>query len=144
MNKLIAMAVSSFLASAALAQTPSATEWKYRTPRLDRVAVDALLATPQKLVVIDVRRPDEVGAKGSFPVYLSIQATDVEKNTAWIPRDRVILTVSNHAHRAGAAGDVLASKGFKVAGATGSEDYEAEGGKAVVRVVPPARPASAP
>jgi hypothetical protein len=48
----------------------------------------------------------------------------------------VILTVSNHAHRAGAAGDLLASKGFKVAGAAGSEDYEAEGGK-IARIVPP-------
>jgi len=114
-------------------------EWKYQTPRLDRAAVDALLAKPQQLVVIDVRRPDELTAKGGFPVYLNIQAKEIEKSLAYIPKDRVILTVSNHAHRAGAAGDLLSSKGFNVAGATGSEDYEAQGGRAVLRVLPPAK-----
>jgi rhodanese-related sulfurtransferase len=84
-----------------------------------------------------VRRPDEVTAKGSFPVYLSVQAKDLEKNLAYIPKDRIVLTVSNHAHRAGAAGDLLSSKGFKVAGAAGSEDYEAQGGK-IARIAPPA------
>jgi rhodanese-related sulfurtransferase len=136
---LLSAAVLSFTTSFAFAQTaaPAAQQpWTYKTKQLDRAAVDALLAKPEKLLVIDVRRPDEVSVKGSFPVYLSIQAKDVEKSLAWIPKDRVILTVSNHAHRAGAAGDLLASKGFKVAGAAGSEDYEAEGGK-IARIVPP-------
>jgi len=63
---------------------------------------------------------------------------------AYIPKDRAILTVSNHARRAGAVGDLLSSKGLKVAGATGSEDYEAQGGKALVRVpVPVKKPAAA-
>ena len=140
---------ATFLGLAAIAThaqqaAPAADVWKYKTQRLDRAAVDALLAEPQKLVVIDVRRPDELQAKGSFPVYLNIQAKEVDKGLAYIPKDRAILTVSNHAHRAGAVGDLLTSKGFKVAGATGSEDYEAQGGKAVVRVLPPAKPASAP
>jgi rhodanese-related sulfurtransferase len=78
-----------------------------------------------------------VVAKGSFPVFLNIQAKDVENRLAYIPKDRVIVTVSNHAHRAGAIGDLLTSKGFKVAGAAGSEDYEAQGGK-IVRIAPPA------
>ncbi len=120
----------------------AAKPWTYKTHRLDRAAVDALLAKPAKLVVIDVRRPDELTAKGGFPVYLSIQAKDLEKSLAYIPKDRAILTVSNHAYRAGAAGDVLAAKGFKVAGATGSEDYEAQGG-VIKRVAPVARPAAA-
>jgi rhodanese-related sulfurtransferase len=111
--------------------------WTYKTRQLDRAAIDALLAKPEKLIVIDVRRPDEVTAKGSFPVYLSVQAKDLEKNLAYIPKDRIVLTVSNHAHRAGAAGDLLSSKGFKVAGAAGSEDYEAQGGK-IARIAPPA------
>jgi rhodanese-related sulfurtransferase len=115
----------------------AADVWTYQTKRLNRAEVDALLATPQKLVVIDVRRPDELTAKGSFPAYLNIQAKEVEKHLAYIPKDRVIVTVSNHAHRAGAVGDLLSGKGFKVAGAAGSEDYEAQGGTAVVRVSPP-------
>ncbi|PXX44056.1 rhodanese-like domain-containing protein [Undibacterium pigrum] len=117
--------------------------WKYKTKRLERNEVDALLAKPEKLVVIDVRRPDELTAKGSFPVYLNIQNKELEKSLAYIPKDRVILTVSNHAVRAGAAGDLLAAKGFTVAGATGSEDYEAQGGTITKIAAPPPRNAAA-
>ena len=117
--------------------------WKYKTRQLDRAQVDKLLAQPGKLVVIDVRRPDELVVKGSFPAYLNIQTGEIEKNIAYIPKDRAVLTVSNHAHRAGVVGDLLSSKGFKVAGATGSEDYEAQGGTAVVRVKHPVKAVSA-
>ncbi|RZT04472.1 Rhodanese-related sulfurtransferase [Duganella sp. CF402] len=116
--------------------------WTYKTKQLERAEVDALLAAPEKLVVLDVRRPDEVAAKGSFPVFLNIQAKDVENRLAYIPKDRVIVTVSNHAHRAGAIGDLLTSKGFKVAGAAGSEDYEAQGGK-IVRIAAPVKAVAA-
>lgn len=116
--------------------------WTYKTKQLERAEVDALLAAPEKLVVLDVRRPDEVVAKGSFPVFLNIQAKDVENRLAYIPKDRVIVTVSNHAHRAGAIGDLLTAKGFKVAGAAGSEDYEAQGGK-IVRIAAPVKAVAA-
>lgn len=129
-------------APAGKAAAPAADEWKYKTKRLDRAQIDALLANPAKVLVLDVRRPDEVVAKGSFPVYLSVQAKDLEKNLAFIPRDRAILTLSNHAHRAGAAGDLLASKGFDVAGAAGSEDYEAQGGSITRITPPPPKPAA--
>ena len=146
-KRLVAAIAFGMLASFAQAQAQgsaaAADPWNYKTRRLDRDAVDALLAQPQNLLVVDLRRPDELGPKGSFPVYLSVQADEVEKALPYLPKDRVILTVSNHAHRAGAAGDLLASKGFKVAGATGSQDYEAQGGKAVVHVLPPVKPASA-
>jgi len=150
-KSLLAAVILGLAASVSGAQTPAvanapatATDaWTHKTKRLDRAAVDALLARPQKLVVIDVRRPDELTAKGSFPVYLNIQAKQLESALPYIPKDRVILTVSNHAHRAGDAGDLLTNKGFKVAGATGSEDYEAQGGTALVRIPVPAKPASA-
>jgi rhodanese-related sulfurtransferase len=112
--------------------------WKYQVKRLTSAEIDTLLAKPEKLLVIDVRRPDELTVKGSFPVYLNIQAKEIEKYLAYIPKDRAIITVSNHAHRAGAVGDILAAKGYKVAGASGSEDYEAQGGKAIIKVVAPA------
>ena len=118
-------------ASAARAPQP----WVYQTRQLDRAAIDALLAQPTQLLVIDVRRPDELTKYGGFPVYLSVQAKDVEKYLPFIPKDRVILTVSNRAHRAGAVGDLLSSKGYQVAGAAGSEDYREQGG-AVTKVAP--------
>ena len=134
-------------ASTVLAQVPGAAPagttadaaaWKYQTKRLDVAEVDALLARPQEIVVLDVRRPDELIKYGSFPVFLNVQNRDLEKHLAYLPKDRAILTVSNHAQRAGAAGDLLRAKGFKVAGATGSEDYEQAGGKAVVHIQAPA------
>lgn len=130
--------------AAAPAAAASAPAWKYQTQRLSRVQVDALLARPEQIVVLDIRRPDELIKYGSFPAFLNIQHKDLEKHLAYLPRDRVILTVSNHAQRAGAAGDLLTAKGFKVAGATGSEDYEQEGGQQVQHIqAPPPRAAAA-
>jgi hypothetical protein len=39
---------------------------------LTRAQFDALLAKPDQLLILDVRRPDEVKDIGGFPVYLSI------------------------------------------------------------------------
>jgi len=110
-------------------EAPAAAEYKYKTPKLNRAQFDALLAKPDQLLIIDVRRPDELATIGGFPVYLSIQAKEVENSLAFIPKDRSIVTVSNHAGRAGASADLLASKGFKVVGAVGAQNYEEEGGK---------------
>jgi rhodanese-related sulfurtransferase len=109
----------------------------YKTPKLSRAQVDALLANPGQVVFIDVRRPDELSKIGGFPVYLSVQSKDLEKALAYIPKDRSIVTVSNHAIRAFRSGDLLSDKGFKVAGAVGVQDYEAEGGT-LTKVAPPA------
>ena len=93
------------------------------------------------MLVIDVRRPDEIGSIGGFPVYLNVQVADLEKRLPSIPKDRVIITVSNHAARAGRAADLLQKNGFNVAGAAGAQDYEAEGG-ALVKIVAPVRSAA--
>ena len=150
MKTLNALALVALLGLTAVAQAQTAAsapaaaaEWKYKTQRLKAAEVDALLAQPEKLLVLDLRRPDELIKYGSFPVFLNIQNKDLDKQLAWLPKDRAILTVSNHAQRAGRAGDLLTEKGFKVVGATGSEDYENEGGKAVAHIQPPAPRAQA-
>jgi rhodanese-related sulfurtransferase len=120
------------------ASAPAAQEWTYKTKRLSVAEVDALLAKPEKVLLLDVRRPDELIKYGSFPAYLSIQNRDLEKSLAYLPKDRAIVTVSNHAQRAGAAGDLLTARGYTIAGAAGAEDYEQEGGKAVAHITPPA------
>ena len=151
MNKSKTLLLASMLAfgiTTAYAQTaastnaPAAQAWKYKAKRLERAEVDALLAQPDKLLVIDLRRPDELIKYGSFPVFISVQNKELEKHIAYLPRDRKILTVSNHAGRAGAAADLLASKGFDVAGATGSEDYEKQGGAAVSHITAPTQSAA--
>lgn len=123
--------------AAATAQPAAAAAYKWKTPKLNRAQIDALLAKPEKLLVIDLRRPDELTKIGGLPVYLSIQSTDLENELAYIPKDRSIVTVSNHAGRAGAAADLLTSKGFKVVGAIGVQNYEEEGGK-LTKIEPPA------
>lgn len=104
---------------------------------LSREELDQLLQHPEKLLVIDVRRPDEITAIGGLPVYLSIQAGDLEHSLAWIPKNRTIVTLSNHAARAGKAADLLSSHGFNVAGAAGAQTYEKDGGT-LTRIAPPA------
>jgi rhodanese-related sulfurtransferase len=141
---LLAIALSS---SMALAQQPPAApkEPNYKAHVLTPAELDKLIDKPNKLLIIDVRRPDEVSKNGGFPVYLSIQPDQLEKSLAWIPKDRSIVTVSNHAARGGVAADLLTSKGFKVAGTVGSQTYEEAGGKAVVHIaVPPPRTAPVP
>jgi rhodanese-related sulfurtransferase len=109
---------------------------------LTRAEFDALIAKPNQVLLIDVRRPDEVKDVGGFPVYLSIQIGELEKSLPWIPKDRTIITVSNHAGRGGRAADILASNGFKVAGTIGAQVYEQQGGK-LTKIVPPASQANA-
>jgi rhodanese-related sulfurtransferase len=98
---------------------------------LTRAEFDALLATPGRVLIIDVRRPTEIAQNGGFPVFLNIQADDLEKHLAEIPKDKPLILVSNHAHRGGIAADLLESKGFKIAGAIGAQVYESEGGKLI-------------
>jgi rhodanese-related sulfurtransferase len=107
---------------------------------LTRAEIDDLLSRPDQILIIDVRRPDEVKDIGGFPVYLSIQINDLEKSLAWIPKDRTIIALSNHAARGGRAADILTKAGFKVAGAAGAEDYESQGGTLTKIVPPPPNP----
>jgi len=107
-----------------------------KSPKIDRAQLDSLLSKPDQILIIDLRRPDEVSAIGGFPVYLSIQADQLEKSLAFIPKDRAIITVSNHAGRSGKSADLLASKGYNVAGYVGAQYYEEEGGT-LTKIVPP-------
>src|ERR1700732_1773614 len=112
------------LASAmSFAQQPGADQ-ATKAKILTRAEFDALLASPGRVLLIDVRRPTEIAQNGGFPVFLNLQAADLEKHMAEIPKERPLIVVSNHAHRAGIAADLLASKGFKIAGAIGAQVYE--------------------
>jgi len=115
--------------AASFAQQPAATASKAKI--FTREEFDALMAKPGSVLLLDVRRPTEIATNGGFPVYLNIQAADLEKHLAEIPKGKPIITVSNHAHRAGIAADFLESKGFKIAGAIGAQVYESQGGKLV-------------
>jgi rhodanese-related sulfurtransferase len=143
------LAAAALLATAnlALAQQPAAavavaTATPAISAKLNRQQVDGLLAYADQVLIIDVRRPDEISSIGGFPTYLSVQAKDIDNGAVFIPRDRTLITVSNHAGRALKAADALLAKGFKVAGATGAQDYEAQGGKLTKIAVPAPKVAS--
>jgi gluconolactonase len=137
MNRPLQLLLSSLLAcTGSIAAAPAAFA-QQATPAapavtaLSRAQIDAALARPSEVLVLDVRRPDEVGTIGGFPVYLSIQIGDLERSLAFIPRDRTIIAVSNHAARAQKAAALLAARGFKVLGAAGVQTYAEEGGTLV-------------
>lgn len=145
---LITLALSASLAIAAEAEPPKEVAkyvdpkpWDYKTKRLNREQLDKLLGHPEKILFIDVRRPDELTRIGGFPIYLSIQSKSLPESLEYIPKGRLIVTVSNRAHRAGNAGDILLSKGFKVAGAAGVLDYQDQGGSILKIAAPAPKPA---
>jgi len=110
---------------------------KFQAKVLSRAEFDDLFVKPDQILIIDVRRPDEIKDVGGFPVYLNIQIGDLEKSLAWIPKERTIITISNHAARGGRAADILTKKGFNVVGTIGVQTYEQAGGTFAAKVVVP-------
>ena len=142
LKKLVVVAMLSTVAFAQEASRPAEANGAHhettRAKKLTNAEFDAYLEHPEQILLIDVRRPDEVSSIGGFPVYLSIQIKDLRNHLNEIPKDKEIITVSNHAGRAAKAADLLESNGFKVLGAVGAGTYQADGGKLAVKIpVPP-------
>jgi len=96
---ILAAASSAMSAFAAEPVAAPAAKPKNLSHELTKVEFEQLLQKPNELLIIDLRRPDELTKIGGFPVYLSIQAKDLEQQLEWIPKGRTIVTVSNHAAR---------------------------------------------
>ena len=94
------------------AAQPGAAAERPAFKKITRARLDELLKEPGKVLVLDVRRPDELQTIGGFPVYVSIQAKELEQHLAFLPKDRAIVTVSNHAGRAGKAAELLEKRGL--------------------------------
>src|SRR4051812_4757618 len=147
MKKYLALGAALIAASTFAAEPAkppaAAAQPKSLAHELSNTEFEALLAHPEKLLIIDVRRPDELTKIGGFPVFLSVQIADLPSRLEWIPKDRTIVTVSNHAARSGRAADLLAAQGFKVAGTVGAQTFEEHGGTLTKFEVPPPRNPSA-
>ena len=98
---------------------------------------DEVTASNPDVILLDLRRPDEITNIGGFPVYLSIQFADIDKYWQHIPKGAKVITVSNHAARAVKAGDRLEANGVQILGAVGAQTYEQEGGT-IVHIKAPA------
>jgi rhodanese-related sulfurtransferase len=135
-----ALVIMAITGTFALAQQQGGSRPPAYVPKahvLTNAEFDKLREHPEKLLIIDLRRPDELSARGGFPVYLSIQIGQLEQSLAWIPQDRTIVTVSNHTVRSGKAADLLTAKGYHVAGVIGALTYEEAGGKLAKVAIPP-------
>ena len=144
---LLLMMLTSPFAQAADAKeaapaAPAAEPYKPKATQLHRADFDALAAKPDEILIIDLRRPDEISSIGGFPVYLNIQASELEKSLSSIPKERTLITVSNHSGRSGKAADLLTDHGFKVAGHLGAQYYEQEGGTLTKVAIPAPKPAA--
>jgi rhodanese-related sulfurtransferase len=109
------------------ASVPTASQIK----TLTRAEFDKLVAKPGSVFLLDVRNPQEIVDVGGFAGAVNIPVADVEKRLAEIPKDRPVITISNHAARASKAAAALEAHGYRVAGAVGAQSYEADGGKLV-------------
>jgi rhodanese-related sulfurtransferase len=140
MRKLILIvllaAATTFAQTGGAPKAPQGKAAPSKAKVLSRAEFDDLVSHPDRVLLLDLRRPDEVSTNGGFAVYLSIQIGELEKHLSEIPKDRMIITVSNHANRASRAADLLSSKGFNVAGAVGAQTYELAGGT-LVKIAPP-------
>jgi rhodanese-related sulfurtransferase len=108
-----------------------------KTKVLTRAEFDQVISANPDVILLDLRRPDEITNIGGFPVYLSIQIADLDKYWNHIPKGSKVITVSNHAARAVKAGDKLDEKGVTILGAVGAQTYEQEGGT-IVHIKAPA------
>jgi gluconolactonase len=123
-----AAAVVAFPAAVPVESAHAQAAAQQQEPELSREQVDRLIAAPDSVVFIDVRRADEIAAIGSLPVFLNIQASELDRFLGYIPRDRQVVTISNHAGRARKTAALLRERGFTVAGVVGVEDYATQGG----------------
>jgi rhodanese-related sulfurtransferase len=149
LKKLLSAGVIALISTAMFAQQPQGqaagqgngatrNQPPVRAKSLTNAEFDAYLAHPEKILLVDVRRPDEVSLIGGFRVYLSIQLDDLKNHLNEIPRDRAIITISNHTGRAGRAADILSDAGFNVLGALGADTYQTNGGRNAILIKIPA------
>lgn len=111
---------------------PKGTAAKTAVPagkEIKRAEVDAFLAHPERVFVLDVRRPDEIAKIGTLPGYVNIPIDQLEGRLAEVPKEKTILPLSNHAARAWKAQAILEKHGYQVPGGVGVQNYEKEGGK---------------
>src|SRR5436190_14196230 len=73
------LAFGALVPAAVFAQVAPETAPKFAAHVLTRAEFDALRASPDKLLIVDVRRPDEIGTIGGFDVYLNIQTANIDK-----------------------------------------------------------------
>lgn len=109
-------------ASMAVAQPPSGD-----TKKLTPEQVKEMLASKQRVFLLDVREPKELEELGAIDGYVNIPLGQLESRLAEVPKDRTVITVCRVGGRAGRAAELLSKNGYRTAGATGVVQWKEKG-----------------
>lgn len=111
----------------------SAVLWSCGSGAADKAGVRHLSAEEAKaylgkddVLFLDVRLPIELRLQGTIRSALNIPSGDLPERLAEIPKDKSIVTFCSHGVRAADAAQLLASKGYRVAGAFALNDWKAK------------------
>ena len=96
--------------------------------KLSTAEVDQLLDSHKHVYILDVRKPEEIAQLGTLKGSINIPIDQLEQRLNEVPKNKLILTLSNHAGRGSKAAELLEKNGYKVAGAAGIQTYTADGG----------------
>ncbi|MFN0170174.1 MAG: rhodanese-like domain-containing protein [Bryobacteraceae bacterium] len=106
----------------ALAQ-PSSQGVKKLTPE----ELKEMLASKQKVFLLDVREPHELDEMGAVEGYVNIPLGQLEGRLNEVPKDRTIVTICRVGGRAGRAAELLNRNGYQTGGATGVTQWKEKG-----------------
>lgn len=73
---------------------------------------------------LDVREPKELEELGTIKGYVNIPLGQLEKRTAEVPKDKLIVTACNRGVRAANAAAILRKNGYKVIGSCGLAEWK--------------------
>jgi rhodanese-related sulfurtransferase len=125
MTTALVFAVATLLAPAVLHAQAPAGPAADEAKRVQAEAIDAMIAKGD-VVVLDVREPNELDESGTVKGAIHIPLGQLESRLSELPKDKVILTACRRGGRASRAYAMLESKGFKLAGFCGLENYKGQ------------------
>ena len=90
-----------------------------------------LFDTKEAFFFLDVREPDELEKLGTLPGYVNIPLSQLESRLSEVPKDRLIVSTCNRAHRAATAAEILKKRGYNNIVLCAMNDWK-EAGYAVI------------
>lgn len=100
------------------------------TDRLKAEALMQKIKSGQKMVLIDVRQPEELTSPlGALPGVKNIPLPDLGRRFAEIPKDRDVVLICRSGHRSGQALNFLKRQGY-------TRIQDVDGGMMAIRALP--------
>jgi rhodanese-related sulfurtransferase len=109
--------------------------------KLSPEEMNELATGSKKFLFLDVREPAELAQVGTLPGYVNIPLDQVERRTAEIPRDTLVVVACNSAQRAAKAAAILEKAGYKQLMLCAIKEYKKKSYK-VIYPKPPIAPAN--